>query len=130
MCLITKQRESLIAEEDIVVYKVFTLEDKSPYQEFDYTPYIGKLFTDSADEKCIEFSDFCGNFVNLSVHGGFIHSFTNLRTAKIEKDFLSDNLDKECFIIRRCLIPKGTKYYCSDNEVASKSIIIGNKIIY
>lgn len=122
MCLITKQEKPLIAEEDIVVYKAFAQGNRSPYQGFDYTPYIGKLFTDTADEECVEVTNFCDNFINLEVFGGFIHSYTNLAAIKSQK------LKR---YVRKCIIPKGTKYFVSEfgNQIASKSIIIGEEVL-
>lgn len=124
MCLITKQREPLIAKEDIVVYKIFTLEDRSPYQEFDYTPYIGKLFTDIADEECVTITGFTGTFIELEVFGGFIHSYTNLAKAKV---IANQKLKRK---VRECIIPKGTRYFISEfgTAIASKSIIIGEEV--
>lgn len=122
MCLITKQEDPLVAEEDIVVYKAFTLGNRSPYQGFDYAPYIGKLFTDTADEECVKVMDFCGNFISLEVFGGFIHSYTNLAAIKSQK------LKR---YVRKCIIPKGTKYFVSKSgdQIASKSIIIGEEVL-
>lgn len=124
MCLITKQKEPLIAEEDIVVYKVFTSEDKSPYQEFDYTPYIGKLLTDTAPEEVVYIKDFNGNCIETEVSSGFIHSYTKLIKAIPIANMYEGRK------IRECIIPKGTRIFISEfgSQIASKSIIIGEEI--
>lgn len=121
MCLATLQREPLITEEDITVYKVFTSEDKSPYQRFDYTPYIGKLFTDPNPDDTVFVV--VGSGGQLNVYGGFIHSYTKLQTAR---NIVAVSGQK----IRKCTIPKGTKIFISESkyEIASKSIIIGDRI--
>lgn len=124
MCLICKN-ELQIAQEDLSVYKVFTADNLSPYYRMDYSNYIGERIDINESDRITQFDD---EYILIS--DSFIHSFTNLKAARREKDYLSCHLYREHFIIRECSIPKGTKYYCSDNEVASKSIIIGTEIIY
>lgn len=124
MCLISKQKEHLIAKEDIVVYKVFTKDDKSPYQEFDYTPYIGKLLTDTAPEDVVPIKDFNGNCIETEVFGGFVHSYAKLRKAEQMASLYGGRK------VRKCIIPKGTRIFISEfgSQIASKSIIIGEKV--
>lgn len=124
MCLICKNRPR-IAQKDFSVYKIFTANNFSPYQRMDYSHYIGKRF-DAYDNECITKMTELSHYIQ--VHGGFVHSFANLKNAEGEIDFLSQ-FEMEHFIIRKCTIPKGTKYYQSSTEVASKSIIIGEEVI-
>lgn len=125
MCLICENKPQ-IAQKDFSVYKIFTVDNLSPYQRMDYSHYIGKRF-DVYDNECItrmtELSDYY-----INVYGGFVHSFVNLKNAEGEIDFLSQ-FEMGHFIIRKCIVPKGTKYYQSSTEVASKSIIIGEEVI-
>lgn len=125
MCLATRQKEPLIAEEDIIVYKIFGPDNRSLYFEFDYSPYIGKRFDNSELESIIKRDN------HTLIYGGFIHSYTGIGFALSLIYYLNLNRYKEkgaMYIIRECKIPKGSKYY-KDNkngEIASKSIIIGD----
>lgn len=126
MCLLTKQKEPLIAEEDIIVYKVFHSDNRSLCIGFDYSPYINKKFDDSELECIVE------NYDYIFIYDGFIHSYTGISFA-LFYTYLLNKREKEDakYVVRECKIPKGSKYYKSDtdSEMASKSIIIGD-IIY
>lgn len=126
MCLIMNYEPAKIAEKDIVVYKVFRENNKSPFFNFDYTSFIGKRF-DDPEEECI-----IRTWNEISISKGFIHSFSNLTDATLFK-FTIQKPHIIC-VIRKCIIPAGTKYYVSNQknlirvfgvEIASKSLIIG-----
>lgn len=126
MCLITTDKERKIAKDDITVFKLFRTDNRSPYYEFDYTPYINKQFDDTSEEQIRDSSNNVIYGDCLVVEGGFIHSFGNLVTAQLILSGEDDNLCRH-IVIRRCIIPKGTEYYYSNifGEFASKSIIVG-----
>lgn len=124
MCLICRD-EPHIAQKDFPVYKVFLENNLSPYQRMDYSYYIGKRF-DAEEAELIIKEEFAKRRY-LKIYGGFVHSFTSLEEAKREVNYLYD-FGGDISIIRECYIPQGTKYYCSSIEIASKSIVIGNKI--
>lgn len=129
MCLIMNYEPAKIAEKDIVVYKVFRENNKSPFFNFDYTSFIGKRFDDPEEECIIK-----GRGNEISISKGFIHSFSNLTDATSFKFAMP----YKNHVIRKCIIPAGTKYYVSNIEdlikvfgleIASKSLIIG-EIVY
>ena len=122
MCLIA-ETERQIASEDIIVFKIFTKDNKSPYLKFDYTPYIGKQYDDPLQENNVE----CGGLT--AIGKGFIHSYLSLDSAKNEIPFLENIHDRTgYYLIRKCVIPKGIEYYIDMDwpKIASKSIIIGD----
>lgn len=133
MCLITADLERKIAEKDITVFKIFRKDNKSLYQEFDYTPFIGKQFDDSEEEtiKIVTRDPFCDGDTTARISGGFVHSFSDyylaIETLMRESDTASFYNRGVEFVIRKCTIPKGTEYFYSDrySEYASKSLIIG-----
>ena len=120
------ETERQIASEDIIVFKIFTKDNKSPYLKFDYTPYIGKQYDDPLQENNVE----CGSLT--AIRKGFIHSYLSLDSAKNEIPFLEDIHNRTgYYLIRKCVIPKGIEYYIDMDwpKIASKSIIIGD-IVY
>ena len=124
MCLITTDIKRKVANEDIIVFKIFGKDNKSLYQKFDYTPFIGKRYDETEEEEV----NMITNHI-IKVSGGFVHSFSDWCRVK---GILMMKEDEEVeLIIRKCIIPKGSEYYYSDfwNEYASKSIIIGD-IVY
>lgn len=130
MCLIMNYEPAKIAKEDITVYKVFRENNKSPFSNFDYTSFIGKRFDDPEEECIIE-----GLGYEISISRGFIHSFSNLTDALCFAECLHSRWQH---VVRKCIIPIGTKYYVSNKEnlirvygveIASKSLIIG-EIVY
>ena len=126
MCLIMNYEPAKIAKEDITVYKVFRENNRSPFFNFDYTSFISKRFDDPEEECIIK-----GRGNEVSISKGFIHSFSNLTDAAFFKFTVQR---PQICVIRKCIIPAGTKYYISNQEslirvfgleIASKSLIIG-----
>lgn len=122
MCLVSETDIPSIAKEDITVYKVFTSDNRGVFTNFDYSSNIDKRFDDTSEERIQDTSE--GKYL---IDKGFIHSCGNINAAIIlaytAKDYFEVN-----FVIRKCIIPKGTKYYSDGYEYASKSIVIGNAI--
>lgn len=108
MCLYADILDSeLIAEEDIICYKVLYFVDGkyvSPYRRTDYTEYInnfGKIFEDPTEIK--RYYDLLP--VDIIVYDkGFVHFYTTYRVAEIFKSCVIDSR------IFKCIIPKGTIY--------------------
>lgn len=133
MCLITTDIERKIADKDIKVFKIFREDNKSLYQEFDYTPFIGKQFDDPEEEDVdITIRDpLYDGQATIRISGGFVHSFSDYSYAKqtlMEEEYSSSFYNNDIkFVLRECTISKGTEYYYSDryDEYASKSLIIG-----
>lgn len=116
MCLTTKTKEPLYAEEDIVCYKVVK-ESKAegcPYM----TPYEESLIHEKAIKgiwmfvahgiKKIEES----NSLNTSydIGEGYIHTYKYLPHGKYMNEYMELHHDGE-FHLFECIIPRGTEYY-------------------
>ena len=135
MCLSTTDIERKVADEDIIVFKIFRKDNKSLYQKFDYTPFIGKRYDDTAEEDIkVTVMDPIHYKTTIRVSGGFVHSFSDCSHAK--ETLIAQKDDAGLYegvklVIRKCIIPKGSEYYYGNfcNEYASKSLIIG-EIVY
>lgn len=110
--------EPLVAQEDIVCYKVLTRTQHSPYYDFYYElelEYYSALIKDSY---CIE--------------EGF-HSFSDEDTAKKSKLLIEAGSGYNDCSIYKCIIPQGSKYYVgysitTFNSYASNRIKIIEKV--
>jgi len=130
MCLAIKKGQApKIAEEDIVCYKVIRRLHSwiTGMQELKYeTPYrdIRIEFPKTYDEshKTIEVAPGCEIFDDLdgqhfeSVNGNSFHSFARLSDAKWEAadwNWIKDDKGNCAadFVVIKCIIPKGAKYY-------------------
>lgn len=121
MCLFTKQICPLRARRDIVCYKCFLLRGRvlvSPYRGM--KAYLGSTMKAYPLRK--NFGEQCTCIDNLTyrqrISEGFIHAFV-------------DKPKKSPFIVVKCIIPKGTLYYKSTNnitylhkEICAKTIIL------
>lgn len=111
MCLYADILNSeLVAEEDIICYKVLDFVNGkyvSPYQRTNYTEYInnfGKIFEDPTEIR--RYYDLLS--VDIIVYDkGFVHFYTDLKVAKIAIRNTSYRIDSRIF---KCIIPKGTTY--------------------
>ena len=138
MCLITNQKEPLVAQEDMVVYKGLTaLEDNkagSIYESFSYI--LGQLYTTemqqdddwcAADTPSVRWLD--NNYPNwhrgeekehlICIGPGYHSSLTERRISYHRK---SDS-------IYQCTIPKGSLYYTDPTGLIVSNQIIINHII-
>lgn len=144
MCLITNQKEPLIAEEDMVVYKLLRkegLEIKAPFNDFHYR--LNERF-DTEIKESTEIRPFDvedeRNLIKL-----LGDSFYYLDLSKIKaKGFMSigRGFHSAAYVDRiisneygdisiyKCIIPKGSKFYMSyyKDLIVSSSIIIIERI--
>lgn len=117
MCLITRQNEPLIAEEDIIVFKNLKNSGNndyvSPYQGFHFE--INKIYTDTKESHIQQLT--INSDPAYSITQGWFHSYSTLDGATKNCIFHGD------VILVKAMIPKGTPYYlgiCGD--VCSKRI--------
>jgi hypothetical protein len=129
MCLYTKQTTPLIADKDIIVYKVLEDDLKSPYMAFQFI--LNKLFSTSKEDKQILYEEF--NHIQLGkiktrIYSGYFHAFQYEEIANQEAAYLNIEEDGEYYIYE-AIIPKGSKYYLGLNyQICSEEIIIKKKI--
>lgn len=131
MCLEVKKPEIIVAQEDIICYKVLIKRDNSvvsPYWAFEYK--IGETYKIEKPleiKKRINYVRCCNEF---EVRQGF-HSFEQFQTAKafllyIQRPFRSG------YCAYKCIIPKGTKmvygYFSGRPSIASETIKIIEEI--
>ena len=123
----SKHQDIKTASKDIVCYKVM-YERKRDYAPVLLSPFIGaaydynKLYELSSNIEVVKCFLTGGNDYYGSIYEGF-HSYTKLRRAV---NFIGANA-----IVVKCIIPKGTKYYLSDeyDEYVSDKIIITEKLM-
>ena len=101
MCFIVKTKRQMTAKRDIECYKLFTKSTEALCSFFTY-----KINTENT-------------VINLHPIGRKIeegyHSYKNYNS--IDYGWIHDTL-------RRCIIPKGSKYYVNDTEYVSSNIIV------
>lgn len=103
MCLLLGRLEPIIAEEDIVCYKIVEKSDKGPLisisQRFEYI--LGKTYDNGIPdpEKIPYRKTLCG----IGLYGGLFHSYSSLKKRQLDKDL------KEVEV--KCIIPKGAYYF-------------------
>lgn len=139
MCLHVKEKEALIAEKDIICYKVLVEEDNGKYiTPFQSTPVSKKALSGEVSFKAHGRVMFTPVYWNSEVSErgyvkkmdeGCIHTFAKMDAAKI---FAERHKRRKIF---ECIIPAGTKYYEGyfdgwSNRVsyASKEIIFKKQI--
>ena len=118
MCLITRQKTSLIADEDIKVFKVLTKNGHAIYQSFKYE--LGKIYTEkiqhSEDWSCLGIIDI--EWLHLNYPNGWRREpdliclgqgFHSIDTLESAKKILMEI--EESSNIYECTIPKGSEYY-------------------
>jgi hypothetical protein len=108
------------AESDVEVFKMFDV-DMRGRDYYLVSPYMRA----EVDSESIMTADILPKIVDSSVAeiNEGIHSFKDLKTA-------SDccYLDM-CRVALRCIIPKGTLYFASDDEVVSEVLYITNEVL-
>lgn len=136
MCLITRQKKALIADEDITVFKILTEKNYSIYQLFKYK--LGKTYTEKIKHSktwcCLGILDVvwlesnypCGwvREPDLICLGKGFHSIDNLESAKY---VLMES--SEYHKIYECTIPKGSEYYKDAvGFMISNSLIVNKQL--
>lgn len=127
MCLYLTKRDPIVAQEDIVCYKVLIVKKVSvvgldfrydfrrppfhteplkyrffaPFTNYEY--HLGRILL--ADENVTIQSNDCMTFFPYSISGGVFHTFKKLDDAK---EVVKHG---ESFVIVKCIIPKGSIYY-------------------
>ena len=128
MCLYST-KERLIAEEDIVVYKILCeLSNiklhscsyyRAPYNDM-YEYNEGMNYPNGAEDITTEY-DYNSCKVKV-IHGGFLHAFKTLESARLELQGWHDS--EYCkYFITEMVIPKGTAYYDGEgNDVCANAL--------
>ena len=127
MCMLTSQEKCQIAQTDIECWKAIQYKTNIFGKKIAVTPirerFIQKRILSGKsyfrargfkDIMCID--ELTGKTI---IRGGFIHVFSNIESAQ---NFIISF--PYCLQIRKCVIPKGTKYYTSDDyaEYATRKI--------
>lgn len=116
MCLITNNTRKYIAEKDIVCYKIVNIRDTEIISYWYGFPYeLNKKYTIQVLRPIFMKND------DIRIEEGF-HSYRNLDIAKGYVYCSMLNLLPE--IIVKCIVPKGSEYYISSDEMVSNQIII------
>lgn len=114
MCLYTKTKNALIAENDIKVYKI-VYKCNGKY----YSPYIEKVLTERASNvSTIAYESYNGPYKSeYYITDQGVHAFTSLKRA----NYLCS---MDCgYVIITGIIPKGTRYWKgNDKDIAAKRI--------
>lgn len=113
MCLYKKHYLPKIASKDILVYKALTeRSDRCMVTPYMRMPIKFNIITKAGKEGFWE-----SVFDLYIVNSGFIHSYTDLPTARINEN--------RADTIFKAIIPKGSLYYIGEkNEIASTKLII------
>ena len=112
MCLTSKQKEPLIAKEDIVVYKL-VVKDNLPTSPYYYGPTTGfqyrlnKLYEDSHNPYVQYFTS---DLSISSITKDWFHSFIDYTTARVALASTRIIDCNECVLLKG-IIPKDTYYY-------------------
>lgn len=141
MCLITTQKESLIAKRDKKVYKIMKPDLISPFQGFKYR--YDKLYStkiqkedrfywscmDDVDETYLDnnhpgWKD--GKLPELICIGSGIHSALTKKRLQLTVDSMYHS---KMMVIIKCTIPKGSEYYLDATGLVVSNQIIINKPI-
>lgn len=118
MCLITDQREPLIAENDIICYKFLKRNDKKSYSSVYRSMiwYFDKIATS------IVIAEYNRRIYRHVVNSG-LHAFLNPYETLYSFDGVTPRKD---FWHLKMIIPKGSKYYISEygTEIAANQMIM------
>lgn len=121
MCLFSSQKTPLIANEDILCYKILIPVDGNfvtPYRDFIFN--INKIIQDK-EEECIR-----EIFGMTEVTSGFFHSFITKERVLEEIKILQRKLPTGTKLkVFKAIIPKGYSYYVGQrSDMCSKALII------
>jgi hypothetical protein len=122
MCLITRNLEKYVAEEDIKVWKVLTTENTSPFYR-DFSWKEGETY--DSELEVIPRTTSGKSFTHyICVEAGF-HFLTSYTLALNFMD-VSLNFIKEVYNLKmkivEMIIPKGASYYINSTEIVSDKV--------
>ena len=124
MCMFTFQEKERIAQDDIECWKVIQYKTNIFGNKIAVTPIIERfipkrILSGKSYFRARGFKDVDKINGKTIIRRGFIHVFSNIESA--QKFIISSPY---CLQIRKCVIPKGTKYYKSDDytEYAARKI--------
>lgn len=112
MCLLSKQKEPLIAKEDIVAYKIAIKVGMMYYSYFQHFPYtLNADCEETEEEEITKIGDL------YSIGKGWIHCYQDIKFHCKGTKLL------------KCIIPKGTLYYIGINgDICAKRLIIVKEV--
>lgn len=121
MCLYSKQKNPIIANNNIECYKILiSIDGKliTPYRDFIFG--INTIVKDEAEEHISEV------FGMTEVSSGFFHSFTTKERVLEEIETLQRKFPKGTKLkVFKAIIPKGSIYYVGQrSDMCSKALII------
>lgn len=121
MCLFSNQKVPLIADKDIICYKILIpIGDKfiTPYRDFIFS--TNTIIEDRAEEHISEI------FGVTEVTSGFFHTLSTKERVIEEVKTLQRKLPKGTRLkVFKAIIPKGTTYYVGQrSDMCSKSLIV------
>lgn len=143
MCLISLSSLPTVAEEDITVYKVLGMLYHSPYLKYrktdneggygivryDYEPGMNYARGPEEIDVMVTYRETMGfRMVNRYVIGsGYLHSYSTKENAMISCQQMFERTNMPHYVYEM-KIPKGTKYFKSENgsEYCSKSLMFEN----
>ena len=121
MCLVTEFPEE-VSWRDMTCYKVLEKHNTK------YTsPFMGKTYkvpSEVEDDGEEDVEELHFDIKKTAVKGGFIHSFTSLYAALGLRNKFQQTIVSSDFVVVKCIIPKGTRFYESSSEydICSKKI--------
>lgn len=121
MCLYSSQTAPLVADKDIVCFKILIPVDSkfiTPYRDFIFSTNV--IVKDEAEEHVGEI------FGMTEVSSGFFHTFTTKERVLEEVKTLQGKLPKGTKLkVFKAIIPKGSAYYVGQrSDMCSKALII------
>jgi flagellar biosynthesis regulator FlbT len=121
MCLFSSQKMPLIADKNILCYKILVLDKnqlRTPYRDFIFQTNV--LIVDSAEEHVGEL------FGMSEVTSGFFHTLATKEEVLKEVGTLQRKLPKGSKLkVFKAVIPKGYEYYVGQrSDMCSKALII------
>lgn len=130
MCLITNQKEPIVLQKELIVYKKIVVEQGNIYSIFyPFKWELGKKYqTEIQFGSSLNFfyAEVINRYLNFFKNQGYIfislgfHSYVNITSCKEMKTF--SNL---CIKIAKCYIPEGAEvYYGINNDIVSDYLII------
>lgn len=121
MCLVSKSNEPLIAVHDIHCYKALTMINNEFFSPFQHSRY----FLNAVNYAFIECST-GGKY--YYIEEGFLHCFTDEGILSLNDDDYNFMCPFYTLYLFECYIPKGSKYFISENgkEICSNKLYVTN----
>ena len=128
MCLVTYMEHPDVADVDLMVYKVLTLDNYSPYKDMKYK--YGNNVAEGSGYTRPKFFSFDEGGWAYEIEGGYLHAFLEERDALD----LIQQLKKTyggCFKVVEMYVPKGGKYWIGFNGDVCSDVLLwkGPKVI-